>query len=127
MEGPYHHPAYIEMAKRNAIPADRLSTHARELHRNPEVVADLIFAHEVDPSNYSDEDFRNLGNLVSRPMYKISQESKQDSYSWMMDHFAMSDVNRWYLKEVMYGEKTFEDALSQFLQMSPPVKRDAGP
>ena len=126
MEDTYYDPAYAEMAKQNAISADRLSTYARELHRNPEVVADLIFAHEVDSSHYSEKEFRHRGSLLSGLMYKISKENMQEPYSWTDDHFCFGDFNRWYLKEVVYGKKAFEDALSLYLQVSPCIKWDAG-
>lgn len=118
----YSYPVYIEMAKRNAISAERLSIYARALHKDPEVVADLKFAHESDV-----KDYQNLGRLVSRLMYTTAQKTAipNEPRSMLKANSAMGDFNAWYLQKVVYGKEPFEDSLSEYLKVSPCVKREA--
>jgi hypothetical protein len=123
----YSYPFYIEMAKSNAISAERLSIYARALHNDPEVVADLKFAHEADVNDYSIEDYQNLGRLLSRLMYTTAQKTAipNEPRSLLKADSAMSDFNAWYLQKVVYGKEPFEDSLSEYLKVSPCVKREA--
>jgi hypothetical protein len=125
MEDLYNNLTYVEMAKPRALSAEVLSTYARELHSQPAVVADLKFAHEAKSEDYSDEDYQNLGPLVAALMHRITQDFSMEPYSSAKGSFALGDFNGWYLQEVVYGGKTFENVLSEYLKISPFVKREA--
>ena len=123
----YSYPDYIETAKRYAISAERLSIYARALHKDPEVVADLKFAHEADVNDYSIEDYQNLGRLLSRLMYTTAEKTAipNEPLSMVKANSAMSDFNAWYLQKVVYGKEPFVQSLSEYLKVSPCVKREA--
>ncbi|MCA3551068.1 MAG: hypothetical protein IOC76_00140 [Rhodobacter sp.] len=125
MSRQYNHKVPIELAKRNAIPDMALEAYARALHTHPEVVADLKCAHEADSEKYSEEEFNNLAKLVTDLMNKVGKEHSTDRDGSLYGWPAFGDFNRWYLEEVIYGNQSFDDALSNYIEQSPYVKSEA--
>jgi hypothetical protein len=126
MSGQYKQPFDLNYAKSRAISKIMLTAYATALHTNPEVVANLKFAHEADPAIYGEEELNNLGNLVTALMHKIGKGYAADYISFSYGWSAFSDFNAWYLQEVVYGGEPFEATLSRYLKVSPYIKWEGG-
>jgi len=110
----------IEEGRRNAVPASFLERYARALHEKPEVVANLKFAHEVDAADYSLEDFLAISDKLKALMHYMAKTAPED-LQYLSKISSTSDFNHWYLQEVVYGGKKFDEALDRYLKLSPYV------
>jgi hypothetical protein len=120
-EALYKSEKVLREAKSNALSVDVISKYARELNRSSSVVSDLKHAHEADSENYSDEEYSDLGSLVSQLMTKAIENEGMNAYEARMSgkFSALSDFNGWYLEKVVYGNFSLEVALSEYIKMSP--------
>ncbi|NSX54802.1 hypothetical protein [Parasulfitobacter algicola] len=108
------------------ISVDIISKYAHELNNNSYVVSDLKKAHEANSEDYSDEEYSNLGALVSQLMTKVIEDAGMDSYEARLSgkFTALSEFNGWYMEKVLYENAEFDVVLQEYIEKSPFVSKE---
>ncbi|MGR3513658.1 MAG: hypothetical protein ACU0GG_12925 [Paracoccaceae bacterium] len=119
----YRRDRFVAEARRNPMSFDMISDYARQLHSNRDVVADLVFAHEANAADYSDDDFAALGSKVSMLIQSFAVQNGMNAYKAKTSGklSALADFNGWYMEKVHYEGHDFESALADYIKASPHI------
>lgn len=117
----YSNERFSKEARANAVAPELVDHYARQLHAEPDVVADLKFAHEADSADYSDDEFAALRVHLSALMNQqfVAAGFRPYTAASVPLYSALSDFNGWYLERVINGGDDFEKSLREYRSASP--------